>query len=138
MSAGRRVLSLEQCRDVETKILSNARNKTTGQLRRIVDRAVISADPDAANARHEAARKDRDVTVRPIEDGMALLAATLTIEEAATAERVISELAGKRKRRISRSDAFMRPITGDIRPVATGKPLIQVIVPASTLLGLDE
>jgi hypothetical protein len=70
------------------------------------------------------------VTVRPIEDGMALLTATLTIEEAATAERVITEIAGTNK--IGRVDAFLRVLTGDAQPVPAGKPLIQVLGPAST------
>jgi hypothetical protein len=129
-------LTTEQSREVERLILPKVANKTTGQIRRIVDRAVISADPEAAAIRHEAARSQRDVTVRPIEDGMALLTATLDVEEAAAAERAISELAKTGGH--CRADAFMRLLTGDAEPAPSGKPLIQVVVAASTLLGLDD
>jgi hypothetical protein len=129
-------LTAEQARQVEQEILPKAVNKTTGQLRRVVDRAVITADPEAAAARHESARQQRDVTVRPIEDGMALLTATLDIEEAAAAERVIKEAAARSD--TGRADAFMSLLTGDTKPTPTARPLIQVIVPASTLLGIDD
>jgi hypothetical protein len=129
-------LTPEQAHDVEREILPKVSNKTTGQLRRVVDRAVISADPEAAAARHEAARLQRDVTVRPIEDGMALLTATLDIEEAAVAERVINELAAKTG--TGRADAFMSLLVGDAEPAPSSRPLIQVVVPASTLLGDDQ
>jgi hypothetical protein len=129
-------LSAEQARQVEQEILPRVANKTTGQLRRIVDRAVITADPEAAAQRHEAARQQRDVTVRPIEDGMALLTATLDIEEAAAAERVLTELAGKTGQ--CRADAFMSLLTGEKTAAPTAKPLIQVVVPASTLAGIDD
>jgi hypothetical protein len=129
-------LTAEQARHVEREILPKVVNKTTGQLHRIVDRAVISADPEAAAARHESARQQRDVTVRPIEDGMALLTATLDIEEAAAAERVINGLA--RRTGQCRADAFMSLLTGNAEQSPPGKPLIQIVVPASTLLGIND
>jgi uncharacterized protein DUF222/HNH endonuclease len=129
-------LTTEQARDVEREILPKVVNKTTGQLRRIVDRAVISADPEAAAARHEVARQQRDVTVRPIEDGMALLTATLDVEEAAAAERALNELVTKTG--TGRADALMSLLTGDAEPALSGRPLIQVVVGASTLLGIDD
>jgi hypothetical protein len=82
------------------------------------------------------ARLQRGVTVRPIEDGMALLTATLDVEEAAAAERVISELAGKTGQ--CRVDAFLDLLTGQKQPVSSGKPLMQVIVPVSTLAGVND
>jgi hypothetical protein len=131
------VLPPGQAQQVEQEVLPKVVNKTTGQLRRILDRAVISADPEAAANRHEAARSQRDVTVRPIEDGMALLTATLDIEEAAAAERVLHELAA-RSDGPARADALMGLLTGQRQPTSTGKLLIQVIVPASTLAGIDD
>lgn len=136
-------LTPDQSRQVEREILPKVTHKTTGQLRRIVDRAVISADPEAAAARHESARQHRDVTVRPIADGMALLTATLCVEEAMAAQQIVSELAaqagrGSRGAGQRRADAFMNLLTGQARPTQTGKPLIQVIVPASTLAGIDD
>lgn len=125
-----------QSRQVEREILPNLANKTTGQLRRIVDRAVICADPDAAAQRHRSAQLQRDVTVRPIEDGMALLTATLCVEEAAAAERALHEVAAQSG--TGRADALMSLLTGTAQPPSTGKPLIQVVVPASTLLGIDD
>jgi hypothetical protein len=129
-------LTAEQAQRVERDILPKVTNKTTGQLRRLVDRAVMSIDPETAAARHETARQQRDVTVRPIEDGMALLTATLCVEEAAAAERVLNEIAAKTD--TGRADALMSLITGDAKPVSTGKPLIQVVIAASTLAGIDD
>lgn len=137
-------LTPEQSHQVEQEILPRVVGKTTGQLRRIVDQAVISADPEAAANRHEAARLRRDVTVRPVEDGLAILTATLLVEEAAAAEQALAGLAAKgqgdpRSAGQRRADAFMDLVTGHVQPVPVGgKPSIQVIVAASTLIGADE
>lgn len=134
-------LTPEQSCRAEQEFLPKVVNKTTGQLRRFVDRAVITADPAAAAARHETARQQRDVTVRPTEDGMAILTATLCIEEAATAEHLLNELAGKSDCGTAgqrRADALMELLNGRAEPCPIGKPLIHVVVAAPTLAGADD
>jgi len=147
------VLDRDGARRVEESVLPRADHLTTGQLRRMVDRAVIAADPDAANTRHERERLARDVITRPATDGMALLTAYLCAEEAAAAKRALDNLtkdpapddprsAGQR-----RADVFMRLITGQAlsgevtvstptgQLANTGKPLVHLIVGADTLTG---
>lgn len=141
------ILDVEQAGAVESAIVPNAINKTTGQLRRLIDRAVIAADPAAATARHDTARLGRDVTVRPIEDGMAILSATLSVEEAILAEKALTRLAENAPKGDPRSigqrraDTLMNLITTStpqptLRPSA--KPLIQIVVAADTLAGVNE
>ncbi|HEY2281566.1 MAG TPA: DUF222 domain-containing protein [Streptosporangiaceae bacterium] len=53
-----RVLSDEDARAVEARILPAAGQQTTAQLRAAVSRAVIAADPEAATRRRQEAQKD--------------------------------------------------------------------------------
>ncbi|HEX3811286.1 MAG TPA: DUF222 domain-containing protein, partial [Mycobacteriales bacterium] len=87
------VLSPEQATTVESRILPKAGGKTTAQLQRLVDKAVIAVDPDAANARHEQARHDRHVQLRPSQDGMSTLRAELSAEDALTLYATLSLIA---------------------------------------------
>jgi hypothetical protein len=87
------VLTPEQAQVVEARILPKAAGKTTAQLQRLVDRAVIAIDPAAANARHEQARHDRHVQLRPSQDGMSTLRAELSAEDAATLYATLSLIA---------------------------------------------
>lgn len=149
------VLTAEQARHIEREFIAKSIGKTRGQIRRIVDRAVIAADPDAANERHESARLRRDVVTRPIEDGMAQLTATLSVEEAALAETVLTRHAESKPRDDPRTmgqrraDALMALITGSRSEAITAspplptllagtKPLIQVVVAADTIAGDNE
>jgi len=150
------ILDRDGARRVEESVLPRAEHLTTGQLRRIVDRAVITADPAAANTRHDQERLDRDVTIRPATDGMAVFSAYLSAEEAAAAKRVLDTLskdpgaddprsAGQR-----RADTFMQLITGHTltgevtisTPVnnltGAGKPLVHLIIGADTLSGQSD
>jgi len=147
------VLNADAAQRVEDRVLPRADHLTTGQLRRLVDRAVIAADPDAANTRHDKARLERDVTIRPADDGMAVVSAYLSAEEAAAAKRVLDKLAkdlgpdDPRSAGQRRTDVFMQLVTGQTlsgavtvsTPVenlaGTGKPLVHLIVSADTLTG---
>jgi hypothetical protein len=131
----------------EESVLPRTIGQTTGQLRRMVDRAVIAVDPAAADARHERERLARDVTIRPADDGMSVLQAYLCAEEAAAAHRVLQQFADDRATDDPRSagqcraDAFMRLLTGaqstgPSTPVnQLGRPLVHVVVSADTLSG---
>jgi hypothetical protein len=52
------VLSDEDARSVENQVLAAAGGQTTGQLRAALARAVLAADPEAAERRREQAQKD--------------------------------------------------------------------------------
>lgn len=152
------MLTPEQAREVESRVLPRTEHTTLGQLRRLVDRAVIDVDPDAANARHRRARQDRDVTTLPADDGMTVLAAHLTAEEAALAFSVLTRIARGAPKDDGRSpgqrraDALMGLLTGDRpaadrvasdhvagdRPAGRSRAAIEVIVNADTLAGLDD
>jgi hypothetical protein len=148
------VLPPDQAHAVETSVLPRVIGKTTGQTRRVVDRAVIEADPDAANKRHERARLDRDVRVRAADDGMATLTAMLCAEEAALAHASLTRLAENapsddpRTLGQRRADALMGLLGGESDGLslstslsdlpASGKPLVQVVVAADTLTGADD
>lgn len=55
---------------VQSRVLPKATTQTVGELRAALSRAVLAADPDAANRRHRAARNDRRVQLHPHPDGM--------------------------------------------------------------------
>ncbi len=67
----------------EARVLPRAGQQTTGQLRASLSRAVLAADPAAAEVRHQRAVAGRQVTVRPLADGMAGLWALLPADGAA-------------------------------------------------------
>lgn len=127
---------------VEQIVLPRAENATTGQLRRIVDRAVIAADPAAADNRHERERLERHVSIRPADDGMSILQAYLCAEEAAAALQAIDNAAkesdGSRTAGQRRADAFMTLITGaKSGPISpqVGTSSVRIVVSADTIAG---
>ena len=91
-------LPVELRRRVEQAVLPKATTRTPGQLRGIVDRAVISVDPAAAKKRHEKAIAQRNVTHRAAEDGMGVFRAELSADKAQLAYGVIDQLAYQLKR----------------------------------------
>ena len=86
-------LPVDLRRKVETAVLPKAISRTPGQLRGIVDRAVISVDPAAAKKRQIKAREERHVTVRPNRDGMSAFIAELPAEHAGVAFSVLDRVA---------------------------------------------
>jgi hypothetical protein len=69
-----RILTDEQARQVEAKILPAAGEQTTGRLRAALARAVIAVDPQAATRRREEAQKDPRVRRWREDAGTAALA----------------------------------------------------------------
>jgi hypothetical protein len=74
ISEATRVLSDEQARQVEARILAQATKQTTGQLRTALARAVLAVDPEAAARRREEAQKDPRVCRWQEDAGTAALA----------------------------------------------------------------
>ncbi len=80
-------------RRVEDVVVPKAATRNAGQLRGIVDRAVIAADPAAAKKRQQAARRNRSVSLRAGEDGMSVFRADLPADKACTAFTVLDQIA---------------------------------------------
>jgi hypothetical protein len=78
---------------VEGRVLDGAADQTVSQLKVALRRAVIAVDPLAAAARHEAAVAARRVEVRPLDDGVAELAAPLRADHAQAAYQRLTEIA---------------------------------------------
>lgn len=141
---------------VVAAVLEDAPLWSAPAVRKLTARLVIAAEPAEAAARCERARADRDVSLHPAGDGMALLSAYLPAPEAVAAFTVVDALAGTHRdacddRAVGqrRADAFAGifaaiAATGTLPDGAAlprkhgRRPEIQVTVAATTLLGLDE
>ena len=87
------VLTPEQARQVEARVLPKAGGQTWAQFRAGLRRAVLRVDPDGANQRHAAARTDRRVVITPDQDGMSTLWALLSATDAAAGWQMLTRLA---------------------------------------------
>lgn len=76
---------------VEAAVLPRAPELTLGELRALLRRQILAADPAAAAKRHRRARRDRSVILYPERDGMANLSATLPATEALGIFAVLDE-----------------------------------------------
>jgi hypothetical protein len=84
----------EAARDIVSSLLGRAPDMTTGQLRAALARAVLAADPEAAERRKEAARKEAEVQVWSEPSGnAALVGRELRPSEVVTANERLSALA---------------------------------------------
>ena len=83
------VLDVEQARQVAGRLLDRAAEQTTGQLRAALARAVLAADPAAAQRRKDQGRKDARVEVWREPSGNAALAG----RELAPADAVAADAA---------------------------------------------
>jgi hypothetical protein len=130
-------------RAVQERVLGRMSEQTPATTRRALSRAVLKVDPEGAQRRHEAARKDRRVAHYPEADGMSTVSATLPAEQAVHAMAVIDAhaRAGKqpgdgRNLEQARADSFYRLVTGcqEAYPPA----VVTVTVGVDTLLGIDQ
>ena len=78
---------------VEEKVLRRAGEQTGPELRRSLLRAVARVDPTANAKRHQQAKADRFLRVRPCCDGMAELTAWLSAEDAMIVFGAVDSLA---------------------------------------------
>jgi hypothetical protein len=86
-------LAEQHTTQVEQQVLAAAHKQTPGQLRAATRRAVLSADPAAAQERTEQAKRERGVQMWPESDGMATLWAYLPAAEAVGVYAVLDECA---------------------------------------------
>ena len=91
-------LPVDLRRKVECSVLPKATSRTTGQVRGIVDRAVISVDPEAAKKRHQRAIAQRNISYRAGEDGIGVFRAELAADRAQVAYSVIDQIADQLRR----------------------------------------
>ncbi len=80
---------------VESLVLPEAGAQTLAELKRAVRRAVLAADPAAAETRHQTARAGRYVRLYPAEDGMADLYAHLPAGDATRLMATLDTLAAQ-------------------------------------------
>jgi hypothetical protein len=161
------VLDDETARAVEQRVLPRAGGQTVGQLRASLTRAVLAADPAAAEARHQRAVAGRQVTITPGRDGMAELWALLPADGAAAVYAAVDRVARQgsaddRGMDARRADALVVlatrvPTAALTQPPALAAPgapaagrggpgtalprvpaSVHVTVPAATVLGLGE
>jgi hypothetical protein len=148
---------------VQDRVLAAAPQQSRAQLVAALGRAVIAVDPEGANERHRRARTDRRVVVGQESEGMASLWALLAAPDALAAHQWLTRMAhglgqdDPRTMDQRRADLLGDLLTGqitiahgvaedepdpagrsrprEVRPVTPGKPLVQVVVPYSTLTG---
>jgi hypothetical protein len=136
-------LPVETARQVEAAVLPKAARWNTSELRRAVRRVIARLDPEGVKDRAEVRKQDRRVEFIPMDDCMAALRAYLP---AADATRIYQKLdtyakavapGDDRTADQRRADVFV-DLMLDAANGKNGGVLIQVTVPASTLMGLDE
>jgi len=154
-------LAPEQIAAVEAQVLPQAGVRSLGQHRAAVERAVLQVDPRGTEERHEIALEQRRIDFYPQPDGMGCAEAYLpadgmaslraALDAAASAIRADHPSDGRTVDQL-RADALVQMAqdslrTGRLGGVESGqrlanshgrRPLIQVTVPFSTLLGLDD
>jgi hypothetical protein len=134
-----------QRRQVESEMLAGGPRPSPSAFRRRANNLVHRVDPDAAARRRQERLRERDVQVRPEQDGMATLLATLAAEDSrAIFDRI--DLIARTDARTPDGHLDARPIGARRADVLTGLLLgnrrehvnvtIQVVVPAGSLLGL--
>ena len=139
-------------REIEAQVLPRAPEQTAAQLRNSLNRAVLAANPAAAELRHQQQLATRRVELHPQPDGMAELWALLPADQAVAVYTALDRYArgAGKNRRIGidarRADALVALVTGaacsaDGAEAGRARPpraLVQVTVPATTLLGVRD
>ena len=137
------VLDDDTARAVQERVLSRMEGQNPAATRKALSRAVLKVDPEGAQRRHEAARKDRRVVQYPEADGMGTVCATLPAQQAVHAMAVIDAHARAAKQpddartlEQARADSFYHLVTGcqEAYPPA----VVTVTVGIDTLLGIDQ
>lgn len=113
------VLDPQLAGKVERQLLPKAVDQTPGELRAAAEKAVIAANPTAAERRRKLAMRDRAVQSWTREDGLAAINVTLSAIDAGEVYDVIDQVARQSKTTedtrsadARRSDAFVRLVLG--------------------------
>jgi hypothetical protein len=148
-----RDLDLPAARSVEAVLLPTASHTHAPAWRRAVQREAIRADARSAHERHERARQDRRVVVRPAENGMAELWALLPAEAALAIStaldaraRTMKSAGDERTLDQLRADTLGDAFNGAGLPTVDGEHTsgggrranLNVTMSITTLLGFDD
>ena len=134
-------LTPDQADEVAGVAVRYAMQHTPAETRAWLARRVIATDPQAAEARRERARADRRVVIRPAEDGMSDLWATLPSVQARQIQQVLTTMAHQlgeddaRDMDQRRADVFVDLLVGRATPP---KVELLVLAPADTVTGGDQ
>jgi hypothetical protein len=144
---------------VEARVLDRAGEQTVTEFKRSLTRAVHRVDPATAEQKHQRAKADRGVSMRPLPDGMAGI---WSVHDAVTADAVMTRLvalAGKttaadrqagdhRTVDARRADTLANLVLGSYRcgedgepklPTQHGrKPTVHLLVPLDIALGQSD
>jgi hypothetical protein len=104
---------------VEAALLDEAAELSLSRLRARALELLAELDADAVEERRQEAQRSADVRVAPTADGMAILTAEMTVEQAAACHEVIDQLAA-----MAKADGDQRPI-GLIRSAMTAMLLLR-------------
>jgi hypothetical protein len=152
------VLPTELATAVEAQVVPTAFGRTASQVQAAAAKAVLKADPAAAERRRRAAVRERRVEMYAQPDGMASIWALLRAEEASALMARLRSLAacrtpGDTRRYGERMADVFADLLGAEMWTASGPevdgtpaavvprpagPSVRVVVAATTLLGLDE
>jgi hypothetical protein len=151
-------LDVDAAAVVEIRALRHADTQNVAQLRRVLARAVQTADPAAAERRHADRAARRHVRLAPAGDGMAVYAAELEAVAAAKLAATVTDHAKtlqandkvERAEQVrtldaARADALCELVAFGAAAVQSGAPqkttvetTIHVTVPMAVLLGLED
>jgi hypothetical protein len=125
-----------------SKTLETASGRSCQQLRRSVQGRLQRGDPAGHAQRCKERRKDRNVILYDEEEGMAALKSSQPVEIAKMMYAKIDRLARKEPKNGRSIDAVRADVLAALvleEPQSAGlNPLIQVTVPITALLGIDE
>ncbi|WP_081900390.1 HNH endonuclease signature motif containing protein [Allokutzneria albata] len=136
-------LSASAAAIAEAELLEFALTHTYGETRAKGQKLVIKLDPEAAKARHEEKRKTRRVEKLPQEDAMCDVRLCLTAVEGVQVwdrvDRIARGLPGDgRTMDQKRADVAVDLLLGRDTGAPQGETRVNVTMPATTALGLDQ
>ncbi len=146
---------IEACREldddtvakVEHRVLPKAEDQPVGVFRQTVKRAVMALDPRRADQQHQDALRERRVSLRADEHGMAGVYAYLRADDALGLMNTLNAHAHALPDDGRTADQKRADVLADLATLAGQsaattwhgrRPAVQVSIALSTLLGLDE
>lgn len=134
--------------EVERSLATKLPEQSAGQTRQAVRRAILKADPEGAEARHEQRRRDRETVHYAQDDGMAFYGAYLPAERAALMGQAVDAHATTyeddgRTLPQKRADALYDLVVNGAgaeasQPHPSPRTLVQVTVPIDTLINWGD
>ncbi|MEV0245594.1 DUF222 domain-containing protein [Nocardia sp. NPDC050712] len=155
-----RSLAQELVEVLEPRLIEAAGRTNPARLRQAARRWAARLDPHGAQRRREVRQEERDVRIRAVQDSMAVFDGLLPAPDAQTVAMRLREMSlqvcavDPRTMPQRRSDALVALADGSehlrcgcgrgdrcpaqVAPRAPRRPLIQIGIPADTLLGIQE